>query len=67
MVTEDKGQWLPYKVKEGKPQGKGIVAKPEGIDDRDLALALSQVEIAVRTSDLPQLADDKFYWSQLLV
>lgn len=61
-----KGQWQPYKVKEGKPQGKGIVAKFEGINDRDLALALSQVEIAVRTSDLPQLAQDEFYWSQLV-
>lgn len=61
-----KGQWQPYKVKEGKPQGKGIVAKFEGINDRDLALALSQVEIAVRTSDLPQLAQDEFYWSQLI-
>jgi 16S rRNA processing protein RimM len=61
-----KGQWQPYKVKEGKPQGKGIVAKFEGINDRDLALALGQVEIAVRTSDLPQLAQDEFYWSQLI-
>jgi 16S rRNA processing protein RimM len=61
-----KGQWQTYKVKEGKPQGKGIVAKFEGIDDRDLALALSQVEIAVLTSDLPQLAEDEFYWSQLV-
>jgi 16S rRNA processing protein RimM len=61
-----KGQWLPYKVKEGKPQGKGIVAKFEGINDRDLALALSQIEIAVLSSDLPQLAEDEFYWSQLV-
>lgn len=61
-----KGQWQPYKVKEAKPQGKGIVAKFEGVDDRDLALALSQIEIAVLSSDLPQLAENEFYWSQLV-
>ncbi|MFT7409991.1 MAG: 16S rRNA processing protein RimM [Oleispira sp.] len=61
-----KGQWRFYKVKEAKPQGKGIVAKFEDIDDRDLALALSQTDIAVRSTDLPQLAEDEFYWSQLV-
>jgi 16S rRNA processing protein RimM len=45
-----KGQWQSYKVIEAKPQGKGIVAKFDGIDDRDL----------------PQLAEDEFYWSQLV-
>jgi 16S rRNA processing protein RimM len=61
-----KGQWQSYKVKEGKPQGKGIVAKFQSVDDRDQALALSQIEIGVLTSDLPQLAEDEFYWSQLV-
>jgi 16S rRNA processing protein RimM len=61
-----KGQWQPYNVKEAKPQGKGIVAKFQSVDDRDQALALSQTDIAVLTTDLPQLADDEFYWSQLV-
>lgn len=59
------GQWRTIKVREGKPQGKGLVAALEGVNDRDAALALSQVEIAVPTADLPELDEDEHYWFQL--
>ncbi|MDF1763094.1 MAG: ribosome maturation factor RimM [Oleibacter sp.] len=58
-------QWKQYKVLEGKPQGKGIVAFLEGINDRDLALAIRQCDIAIPQEDLPELDEDEHYWFQL--
>ncbi|MFC3679038.1 ribosome maturation factor RimM [Bacterioplanoides pacificum] len=59
------GQWKEYKLRDSRPQGKGLAAALEGINDRDQALALSQVEIGVPTSDLPELDENEHYWFQL--
>jgi 16S rRNA processing protein RimM len=59
------GEWRKFEVEAGQTQSKGIVAKLQGIADRDAALALSQTEIAVYTSQLPEPDDDEFYWFQL--
>ena len=59
------GQWKEYKLRDSRPQGKGLAAVLEGINDRDQALALSQVEIGIPTSDLPELEEDEHYWFQL--
>lgn len=59
------GQWKPCRVIAGKLQTKGITVALEGITDRDQALALSQVEIGVLTSELPEPEDDEYYWFQL--
>ena len=59
------GQWQPYQLRDGKPQGKGLVAAFQGIQDRDQALALSQAEIAIPSDELPKLENDEFYWFQL--
>lgn len=60
------GQWKEFKVLQGKPQGKGLVASLNSINDRDLALALSQSEIGVPESQLPELEEDEHYWFQLI-
>lgn len=60
------GQWKEFKVLQGKPQGKGLVASLNGINDRDLALALSQSEIGVPEAQLPELEEDEHYWFQLI-
>lgn len=43
----------------------GVIAKAEGIDDRDAALALRGMELFVPRSALPQLEPDEFYVSDL--
>ncbi len=48
----------------GKPQGKGIIAKLVGIDDRNQAMALLQTDICI--PKLPVLPKDEFYWSDLI-
>ncbi|MBD3822270.1 MAG: ribosome maturation factor RimM, partial [Thiotrichales bacterium] len=43
-----KGEWRPFDLEDGQDQGgKGIVAKLEGIDDRDEARLYMGCEIAI--------------------
>lgn len=48
-----------------RPQGKALVAKIEGLDDREVARTFTGYEICVPRSELPVLEDDEFYWNQL--
>ena len=53
------------KLVSGRLQGKSLVAKIEGLDDREIARTLTNYEICVYRSELPELTDGEFYWSQL--
>lgn len=57
--------WTPVAVRDGRRQGKGIVASLEGIDDRDAARALIGREIAVPRATLPEPAPGEYYWADL--
>jgi 16S rRNA processing protein RimM len=59
------GEWREYKLKQGKTQGKGIVALLEGVDDRNQAAELTGADIAVRRDQLPEISPDEYYWSDL--
>lgn len=59
------GDFRPVKVAEGKRQGKTIVARIEGIDDRDQAAKLIGEQIAVKRSQLPTLEEGQYYWADL--
>ncbi len=60
-----KAGWEERNVREGHRQGKGVVASIEGCDDRDQATELMDCDIAVRRDQLPKLAENEFYWSDL--
>jgi 16S rRNA processing protein RimM len=60
------GEWREMKVEEGRAQGKGVVAKLAGVDDRDQASRLIGAEIAVRIARLPPLKPGEYYWAQLV-
>ena len=64
-LIESGDNWQPMNVAEGKPHGKTIIARLEGIDDRDVAAGYVQASIGVERSDLPETADGEFYWSDL--
>lgn len=49
----------------GREQGKGIVARLPGSDDRDQAEALRGAEILVPRSALPEAAPGEYYWIDL--
>lgn len=59
------GGWADAVIAEGQPHGKAIVARFEGVSDRDAAASLVGCEIAVPRSDLPPAGDGRYYWSDL--
>lgn len=50
---------------DGRAQGKGIVARLPGVEDRDQAMALVGSEILVPRAALPPPAPGEFYWADL--
>lgn len=57
--------WREFKVEQGQANGKGVIAKLVGIDDRDVAATLIQADIAIRRDELPPLPDGEYYWADL--
>lgn len=53
------------KVIEGRLQGKGLVARLDGCDERDLAHRLIGVTIGVSRSQFEPLEEGEYYWSDL--
>ena len=49
----------------GRPQGKGLVAKLPGVDDRDGAAVLVGQDIYVAREQLPSPGKDEYYWFDL--
>jgi 16S rRNA processing protein RimM len=62
----DASDWQQVKLESAKPHGKTVVAKIEGIDDRNEALLLNGLEIAIDESQIKPLGEDEFYWRELL-
>ena len=53
------------KVDQWRYHGKSLVAKLEGVDDRNGAELVKNAEISILTSQLPELEHD-FYWKDLI-
>ncbi|QTH65059.1 ribosome maturation factor RimM [Psychrosphaera ytuae] len=64
FVTNN-GQQHQVKVTDWRRHNKGLIAKFEGVDTRNDAEAWLHAEISVRADQLPELADDEFYWRDL--
>ncbi len=63
---EQSGQWRQVVVIEGRPQGKTIVARLEGIATPEQASTLIGAKIAVDRNAMPVLGDGEFYWTDLV-
>lgn len=63
--VKQRGQWREYSVEAGQRQGKTVIAKLKGVDDRDQAMLLSGATIAIRPDQLEQLGENEYYWRQL--
>ncbi|MDX1508448.1 MAG: ribosome maturation factor RimM [Woeseiaceae bacterium] len=64
LVRRD-NDWQAMQVAEGKRHGKTVVARLDGIDDRDSAATFVDSDIAVPRTALPEPDDGSFYWSDL--
>lgn len=59
-------EWQPIELAEGRLQGKGVVARLAGCDDRDVAAGLIGSDIAILRDQLQQAAPDEYYWTDLI-
>jgi 16S rRNA processing protein RimM len=67
VLVDNQGHLSPaLQVEKCRIQGKTVVLKLEGVDDRNQAEALHGKGILVRKADLPALAEDEYYWYQLV-
>ena len=64
-MVKHQGQWREMPVEAGQRQGKMIIAKLAGIDDRDQAMLLNGAVIAVPADQLKKLKKDQYYWREL--
>lgn len=58
-------QWKVLEVAEWREQGKGLVMRLEGSDDRNGADALQGMDIWAPRASLPSLDEGDYYWSDL--
>lgn len=64
LIRSD-GQWQPVDVEEGRAQGKGVVVKLVGCDDRDAAARFLGLDIAVSREQLGELEPGEYFWADL--
>jgi 16S rRNA processing protein RimM len=55
-----------FRLVEGRLQGRGVVARLEGVSDRDAAALLRGAMIEVRRSELPLLGKREYYRADLV-
>ncbi|MBK1691248.1 ribosome maturation factor RimM [Ectothiorhodospira mobilis] len=66
LYMERNGQWTEVHVEAGRSHGKGLVAKFQGVDDRDAAGACIGCRLAITRDQLPPLPEDEYYWADLV-
>ncbi|GGY25998.1 ribosome maturation factor RimM [Paludibacterium paludis] len=60
------GVWKTYRFEDGAVQPKALVAKLEGVADRDAADSLKGSQVAILRDQLPEPDDDEYYWADLI-
>lgn len=60
------GKWRETAVAEAKVQGRAVIARFEGCDDREAAAALRGSSVAVPREALPRTQSGEYYWSDLI-
>lgn len=60
------GQMRTIEVLEWRRHGGGVVCRLAGINDRNEAERLTNAEISIESQQLKELAEDDFYWRDLV-
>lgn len=60
------GRWQATALIEGRQQGRAIVARLEGIEDRDTAASFVGADVAVPRERLPVTEPGEYYWADLV-
>lgn len=53
-------------LQEGRPHGKFLAVKFDGIDDRDEVAKLTNALVEISRKDLPEPRDGSYYWADLI-
>ncbi len=59
------GDWQTVGLAEGKRHGKSVIARLQGVEDRDAAAALVGSDIGILRDRLPEPGDGCYYWADL--
>ncbi len=62
---QNSGQSQHVEIEDWKHHNKDIIVKLVGVDDRDTATLLTNFEIAVDATQLPEL-ENEYYWKDLM-
>lgn len=60
------GHWDRVEIEDGAAHGRGVIAKLKGSEDRQAAIRLRGLEVAVPRHALPANEDGEYYWSDLI-
>lgn len=55
-----------FALLDGRVHGNGLVARLEGVGDRDAAVALRGSDVTVARDELPAAAENEYYWTDLI-
>ena len=55
-----------YTVDHWKTHNKSVVAKLVGVETRDDVESIKNLDISINAEQLPELADDEYYWRDLV-
>jgi 16S rRNA processing protein RimM len=66
MLRVGSGERITRKLLEGRPQGDRLVAKLEGVEDRDAASVLTGAVIEVLRAEMPALRKRQYYRADLV-
>lgn len=64
-MLKQRGIWQAIEVAETAEQGTQLVIRFKNCFDRDVAQLYTNAEIAVEREQLPKLADNEYYWTDL--
>ena len=66
MIRKNENSQLKHcSLEKGRVHAQGIVAKLEGVSDRDAAQLLTGCEIVIDRDQLPALPEGEYYWHDL--
>ena len=61
-----KDEWQPTELENWRHHNHEIIVKLKGVDDREVAQTLANVEIGVDLSVFPELEEGDYYWHDLI-
>ncbi|AWX15565.1 ribosome maturation factor RimM [Mergibacter septicus] len=61
-----KNQWQLTELESWKHHNNDLIIKLKGVDDRETAQTLANVEIGVDLNQLPKLDEGEYYWHDLI-